>query len=122
MLEINIAQLKNFFCQREDIICAVIFGSAQSGFVGVDSDLDIGIYFKQKPEGEAYINFLVEVADAAEFDVIDLVDLRSADPILAFEAVSGNFICKNDKNKTAELVSLICREYEDVMFRLNHAA
>lgn len=122
MLTVNFDQLKEYFSGRDDIICAIIFGSAQNGFVRDGSDLDIGIYFIEKPKGDDYIKFMVEVAEAAEFDVIDLVDLSNADPILAFEVLSGHFICKNDPYKTAELTSLICREYEDIMFRLNSAA
>ena len=122
MLNINLERLAEYLNLRRDIICAVLFGSSRDGKVKPGSDLDIGIYFTKKPKGEEYILLLVEMAEAAEFDVIDLVDLGTADPILAFEALSGNFICKSDPNKIAELTSLVCREYEDTMFRLNHAA
>jgi len=122
MLNVNLKNLAEYLSLRKDIICAVVFGSAQNGQVNPGSDLDIGIYFTQKPKGEEYINLLVEMAEVAEFDVIDLVDLGTADPILAFEALSGKFICKSDPEKTAELTSLVCREYEDTMFRLNRAA
>jgi len=46
---------------------------------------------------------------------VDLVVLNQADPILAFEAISGRFLCKNDQDQTAAFFSLVCREYEDVM-------
>ena len=122
MLNVNLENLGKYLDSRADVLCAVVFGSAKEGIVNPGSDLDIGIYFARKPKGEDYISLLVEMADAAEFDVIDLVDLGTADPILAFEALSGNFICKSDPAKTAELTSLVCREYEDTMLRLNRAA
>jgi hypothetical protein len=49
---------------------------------------------------------------------IDLVVLNADNPILAFEAISGRFLCKNDLEKTAAFFSLVCREYEDVMANL----
>ena len=122
MRKINLKKLSEYLNARPDVICAVIFGSAQDGNVKDGSDLDLGVYFSKPVKGDALINFMVEAAEAADFDVIDFVDLYSAEPILAFEVISGNFICKNDPEKTAELFSLICRKYEEVMFRLNHAA
>ncbi len=122
MLNVNLEKLGEYLGLRKDIICAVVFGSAQDGKVMQGSDLDVGIYFTKKPKGEEYIQLMVEMAEVAEFDVIDLVDLGAADPILAFEALSGKFICRSDPEKTAELTSLACREYEDTMFRLNRAA
>jgi predicted nucleotidyltransferase len=122
MHTINLDQLGACLSSRDDVVCAVVFGSARDGVVKEGSDLDIGIYFSEKPDGETLIRLMVEMAEAAGFDVIDLVDLHSANPVLAFEAVSGRFICKNDPGKTAELVSLVSREYEDVMYRLNNAA
>ena len=121
MLAANLSQLGEFLDSRTDVVCAVVFGSAQNGHVKPGSDLDLAVLFSNKPQGENYIQFLVEVADAADFDVIDLVDLARADPILGFEAISGRFICKNDPDRTAEISSLISREYEDVMMRLSAA-
>jgi len=122
MPQADLDQLSKYLASRNDVICAVVFGSARYGTIREDGDLDLAVYFSDKPRGEAYIQFLVEAAEAAEFDVIDMVDLREADAILAFEALSGRFLCKPDPEKTAELTSLVSREYEDVMFRLSHAA
>jgi len=122
MLNVNLRKLGEYLDLRDDVLCAVVFGSAQEGKVSPGSDLDIGIYFTEKTKDEKYIRLLVEIAEAAEFDVIDLVDLGTADPILAFETLSGNFICRSDPEKTAELTSLVCREYEETMCRLNYAA
>ncbi len=122
MPQADLDQLSKYLASRNDVICAVVFGSARNGTIREDGDLDLAVYFSDKPRGEAYIQFLVEAAEAAEFDVIDMVDLREADAILAFEALSGRFLCKPDPEKTAELTSLVSREYEDVMFRLSHAA
>ncbi len=122
MKDLNLDALSAYLRGRADIVCAVVFGSAQEGRVGDESDLDLGVYFDPRPDTETLLQFLADVAAAVEFDEIDYTDLRNADPILAFEAVSGRWVCKNDPDKTAEYVSLVCREYEDVAWRLSHAA
>ena len=65
---------------------------------------------------------MTEAAEAADFDVIDLVDLHDANPILGFEALSGRFLCKNDPGMTVAFTSLVSREHEDNMCRMNEAA
>jgi predicted nucleotidyltransferase len=122
MLQANLKQLGKYLTSRNDIICAVVFGSAQDGSIKPGSDLDIGIYFSNKPKGTNYIKLLTEMAETADFDIIDLIDLDTANPILAFEALSGRFICKPHPGQTAVLTSRVCREYEETMLRLNQAA
>ncbi|MBL7115903.1 MAG: hypothetical protein ISS35_09065 [Kiritimatiellae bacterium] len=84
--------------------------------------MDLGVYFSRRLKSEEKIEFLVEVATAAEFDEVDLVDLASADPILAFEALSGRFISRSAPSKIAELAARVSREYEETMARLSAAA
>lgn len=122
MRTVPIDKLKEFFSRRQDIVFAVIFGSGRDGVLNDGSDLDIGIYFAKPPAAEELLDLMAAISEAAGVDEIDLVDLFRADPILAFEAVSGRFLCKNDPDRTAAAVSLISREYEDVMWRLGHAA
>ena len=43
------------------------------------------------------------------------MDLGKASPILAFEAISGRILCKNDPDRTAAAFSLISREFEDAV-------
>jgi predicted nucleotidyltransferase len=111
-----------FLSKRKDVVFAVLFGSARDGGVRDGGDVDIGIYFDPKPNTEEFVDFLVRTADLLEVDEIDCTDLRSADPILAFEAVSGRMLCKNDPARTAAIVSLISREYEDALWHLQHPA
>ena len=118
MRTLDLDALGDFLSKREDIAFAVVFGSAAGGEVRDGSDLDLGIFFTEKPGSEELIDLLTDVADLLAFDRIDLTDLSKADPILAFEALSGRFLCKNDRAKTAEFSSLTSRLYEDVMVRL----
>ena len=118
MKKIDLQQLSIFLSSRSDIIFAVSFGSSKDGLIEPENDFDIGIYFEPQPDIEALTDFLSQVADLIDFDFIDYTDLTKVDPILAFEAISGNFLCKNNPLKTAEYFSMVCREYEDLMGEL----
>jgi len=113
--------LAKFLARRTDVVFAVVFGSAQNGVIAPESDLDLGVCFEPTPTLEERVAFMAEIADMLEFDAIDLTDLGKADPILAFEAISGRFLCKNSRAKTAAFCSLVCREYEDVKAILQDA-
>lgn len=122
MRRLNLDELSDYLSQRRDVIFAVLFGSAQDGQLGADSDVDIGILFGEKHDLERRVELLADIARLLECDEIDLSDLETADPFLGFEAISGRFLCKNDRDKTAEACSLICREYEDAMVQLHRVA
>lgn len=122
MKTVPLEQLSALLRARKDIVFAVVFGSSQNGSLGEDSDVDLGIYFDPDPDTETLVDLLTEVADVLSVDDVDFCDLRRADPILGFEAISGRMLCKNDPARTAEVVSLISREYEDAIWQLQHAA
>jgi len=119
---LDLTELGRFLSTRRDVVFAVVFGSAQDGTVLPGSDLDLGICFDPRPGPDALVTLLTEIADLLPFDGIDLTDLTTADPILAFEAISGRFLCRNSPEGTAEAYSRICREYEDAMALLHRAA
>lgn len=111
----------DFFGNDANVVFAVIFGSAKNGTIRPGSDLDLAAYFHKPPQGTeelAYYSRLCEVDSRVER--IDFVNLNRANEILAFEAINGNFICKNDIEKTAGFFSLVSREYEDVMCNIDH--
>lgn len=122
MKTVPIEKLEAFFRRRPGIVFAVIFGSGRDGVLKNGADLDIGVCFAQPPCPEDHCDLLASIAEIVQVEEIDLVDLFRADPILAFEGVSGRFLCKNDPDRTAAVVSRISREYEDVMRRLRSAA
>ena len=122
MRTLDLDRLAAYLAERQDVAFAVVFGSARHGTARPGGDLDLGVCFRVTPDTDALLGLLADIADLLQFDAIDLVDLSRADPILGFEAISGRFLCKNDRGKTAEICSLISREYEDVMVQLRRAA
>jgi len=113
--------LKRFFKNDTNVICAIIFGSSQNGVIGKDSDLDIAVLFHKQPKGKEKLNYYSKICDIdRNIERIDFVVLNTANEILAFEALKGEYLCKNDIEKTAEYFSLVCREYEDVMANIEY--
>lgn len=119
---LNFDSLTTYLADREDVVFAVVFGSAQDGELAEESDVDLGVCLREPLDTDALLSFLADVTDCLQFDLIDVVDVSRANPILAFEAISGRFLCRNDIAKTAEVVSLISREYEDAMVQLRRVA
>ena len=119
-VSIDFTALEGFFRADNNVICASVFGSSQKGWVSPGSDLDIAVLFRDEPFDLKRVKGLRLCSVVSTIEVVDFVNLNVANTILAFESVRGRWICKNDVEKTADFVSLVCREYEDVMGNLEH--
>lgn len=121
-VSVDLKHLADFFRADANVACATVFGSAADGSVLPGSDLDIAVLFRQSPAaGEATLRYYTSLCGAVpEVERIDLVNLNQANPILAFEALRGRMLCKNDPERTAAFTSLTCREYEDSIGYLAH--
>ncbi len=97
------------------VVAAWLFGSESSGRAVAGSDVDVGILTASPFDWEHLSALSRRLEDAAGGRDVDVVDVRAADPILAFEAVSGRLLFKRDPALVAEAVSLIAREYESAM-------
>ena len=100
---------------NKEIIAVWAFGSAQEGLVRVGSDVDIAILFQTRPSLDDQLDLLAQIQKRLQVEDIDLVILNEANPILAFEAVSGHLLFCRNIGRRAEFVSLVAREYEDAM-------
>lgn len=110
------APFTEFFRNDSNVVCALVFGSSISGNIKAGSDLDIAVLFYNPPEGEKKFEYYSRLCDVNDkIERIDFVALNTANEILAFEALKGEYLCKNDAEKTAAYFSLTCRMYEDTM-------
>lgn len=108
-----------FFKNDSNVVCALVFGSSISGTVKAGSDLDIAVLFHNQLKTEEKLEYYCRLCDINNnIERIDLVVLNTANEILAFEALKGEYFCKNDPEKTAAYFSLICRMYEDTMVNI----
>jgi predicted nucleotidyltransferase len=113
--------IETVLAAQPEIIAAWLFGSAQSGELRADSDLDIGVLFETSPTLDILVELRANLQQATQIDAIDLVVLNNASPVLRFEAISGQDIYCRDMGERAIYVSLWAREYEDEMAQLQRA-
>jgi predicted nucleotidyltransferase len=115
MFTVDFERVERVLAQTPDLIAAWVFGSAQTGRIHPNSDLDIALLFGEKPSLGQLADLRAALQEALRFDDIDLVVLNGASPITRFEAVSGRSVYTHDASARAGFVSLTAREYEDTM-------
>lgn len=114
MTSARVEAISEVLQQEPTVVAAWLFGSRASGRAGPESDTDIGVLCVEPLGWDDLLELAVRL-EAAAGGRIDLVDVASADSILAFEAVSGRRLFVRDTGRTAAAVSLIAREYESAM-------
>lgn len=81
-------KLKHFLESDPNVIFAVIFGSYAAGRHKRDSDIDIGIFFAEPPEGLDLFNLIHRLSELAGRDV-DVVVLNKASAFLRHQAMKS---------------------------------
>ena len=119
MTTIDFDRLKKLFCDCDDVAAAMVFGSAQNGVVRDGGDLDLAVLYRQTISPNRLFELMAEITETIGFDNVDLINLNTAGTVLAFEALSGTVICRNDRTQLALFSSLVAREYEDEMAQLD---
>lgn len=118
-VRVDFSRIKAFLGADSRVAAALAFGSAQDGLVHPGSDLDLAVLFEQHLEAEEFLQFYIDLCERLpEVETVDLIRLNQANPILAFEALNGRYLCMNNQEAMATCFSLVCREYEDVMASL----
>lgn len=108
------------FAREPRVQLAVLFGSSRDGWVRQGRDVDIGVLLAPPLPPLEFYRFYQATASRLEWiDELDLVDLRSAGSVLAFEALCGDRFFVRDADAVAAFASLVARQYEDDML---HAA
>jgi len=115
---IDLDLLKNLFNQCDDVAAAMVFGSAQNGVVREGGDLDVAVLYRRMVSPDRLFELMAEITESIGFDKLDMINLNKASTVLAFEALNGTVICRNDRERLAAFSSLVAREYEDEMAQL----
>lgn len=110
-LESLLEQVRDLPEAAPDLQLLVLFGSAVKGRAGAKSDLDLAVLC----DGPADLDTLfLALAPRLRTDRLDLVDLRRASPILAFEvARSGRLLVERSPGLFRQFQSLASRRYAD---------
>lgn len=113
-----VARAREVLEKRSDIVFAYVFGSRATDGYGDRSDIDIAIYTESPLKWREFVELALELEDNLGIKV-DLVDLRTAPLLLAYEIISnGVVIVDRDREKRLEFEAKILREYLDLKPRL----
>lgn len=115
MFSVDWQRLEQVLATAPNVMAAWVFGSAQRGQINAGSDLDIGVLFSTKPSLDELVDLRAKLQRALQVDEVDLLALNEANPIVRFEAISGQAVFSRDAGRRAEFASLTAREYEDEM-------
>jgi predicted nucleotidyltransferase len=108
--------LGEYFRDKEDILLAFIFGSAVSGRLTGQSDVDIAVLFNEKPDISAVLKIKNEAADATGRE-IDLVILNDASPVIRMQVLrNGKLIKSADTVIYSNFFVKTMKEYDDLKY------
>ena len=103
--------MANVGAEISDLELIVLFGSAASGRARSRSDVDVAVLNRGGADLDA---LFLALAPRLKTDRLDLVDLRRAGPLLAFEvARSGVVLFERSPGVFRQFQSLASRRYAD---------
>jgi len=101
---------RKYFQEKENVVLAFIFGSSAKGIAGEDSDLDIGVYLKDKEEEDQIWREISKVTGKE----VDLVVLNDAPASLTSNVLkTGVPLVVKDKNLFWDIYLTKTLEAED---------
>lgn len=115
--------LRNFLTKETDVVLAYLFGSQVEGKTGPLSDVDIAVLLSDKVKRTDYpekIMYLTErLMSLLQTDLVDVVILNHADPVLLFEVTTkGILVFERQASLSAELkLKAIKRRLDSARFR-----
>jgi len=115
VLDKVLTTLKGIFEKFNDIEVVILFGSLVN-HGATYHDIDIAIKFKEKGNFIEFGRIVTEIARALNVneEVIDIVDLEKANPVLLWKILSHGIIIKGDENFIKDLKKRI-RYYLDIV-------
>jgi predicted nucleotidyltransferase len=75
------SHIKEVLEKDDNVVFALLFGSYAKGKQRKDSDIDIAVYFKEKPDADAFLRYVCTFSDIINKEV-DVVILNKASAML----------------------------------------
>ncbi|MFA4844119.1 MAG: nucleotidyltransferase domain-containing protein [Candidatus Margulisiibacteriota bacterium] len=96
-------------CEEKKIELLYLFGGAARGSSGRLSDIDLAYYSRQEAE---LLDLQNSLADLLKRDDIDLVNLKSANPLISYQVIKNGklLFCSNEALKV-QLEYMIVNKY-----------
>ncbi|MBM4334238.1 MAG: nucleotidyltransferase domain-containing protein [Deltaproteobacteria bacterium] len=93
----------------------LIFGSRAAGDLHPESDIDIAVYGRQILSETVKIQLIYELGSIFHSDDVDLVDLRTASPLLEHEALKNyKILFQRDEMLLHQLESANMRKMKEI--------
>ncbi|MBI4843059.1 MAG: nucleotidyltransferase domain-containing protein [Nitrospirae bacterium] len=109
----NLETLKEYFKDRDNVLLAFIFGSAVSGRLTEESDIDIGLLFGNAPGFQDVLKITAEVSEAAGRQV-DIVVLNDSSPIIRMQVLKNGELLKKGDAAYCDFYVRTVKEYDDL--------
>jgi len=117
-LETIAGRVKEVLEKDENTVFAYIFGSYVAGKHGKRSDIDIAVYTRRPMKWKELVRLTLKLEDSLGTRV-DVIDLRTAPPLLAYEVVSkGVVVVERDREERISFENRVLKEYLDLKPRL----
>jgi uncharacterized protein YutE (UPF0331/DUF86 family)/predicted nucleotidyltransferase len=118
VLDTIINKIRKILEKEENMVFAYVFGSYAMGKYRRGSDIDIAIYTKKPLNWRELVKLALKLEDSLGVRV-DIVDLRTTPPLLAYEIISkGIIVVEKDKEERISFETRILKKYLDLKPRL----
>ena len=84
-------QLGNFFSGRDNVLLAILFGSAAGESFTGKSDIDIAVQFRETPDSQDFLHIKDSVSALVNRET-DIVVLNEASPIVRMQALKNGIV------------------------------
>jgi len=109
-------RLRKFGERREDILAVYIFGSFLTS--SAPEDIDIAVLLRRVAGADAFVHqrqILHDVYESTQLEPVDIVLLRTADPIIQMQVLRyGKLLYVRNQKLLDEFVIKICGSYYDL--------
>jgi len=113
------AKLAHYFKKKNNSELAFIHGSVLTGYRHEESDFDIAVLFKQKPDFNVIADTINELEEIVENNV-DLGVLNDASPIFAQQVITkGEILFEKNSSFKARYFLKVYNEYYDLKYYRN---
>lgn len=110
-------ELIEYFSSKDSVILAYLFGSTVRGDAGKLSDVDIGIMLDEKiskkDRFDLELKLMGEIAILIKKNKIDLIVLKEAPLLLAYNIIKSGIILKSDETERVKFETKILSMYMD---------
>ncbi|HHN64179.1 MAG TPA: hypothetical protein ENK09_02310 [Nitrospirae bacterium] len=107
-------EIKNFLNSRDDVLLAFVFGSFIEDRQTEESDIDIAILFKQRPDFSTLTEIIDTLSGIAKREA-DIVVLNDSSPIIRMQVLKkGRLIKKINDSVYNDFFTRTIKEYDDL--------